>query len=361
MTRGGTYPPEDGDPMVWGDRGGSARDAFTTPPFAITFDPRALARFMPMYIVTDPVGRILDHGPMIGRIFAPHKVVGQSIFRLFTIRGPRRIADMTALRVQFGLKLQLMPRAAEAAELRLRGVALPVAQAQGVLLNLSFGVDITRAMQRFGLSDADFAPTDMTMELLYLAEANRLVVEELRALSQRLDHARQQAEEEAQTDALTGLSNRRACDSFLARICAEGGRFSLLHIDLDHFKEVNDTFGHGAGDQVLAAVARIIKRNTRAQDCVARIGGDEFVAIFPGLTQERRLRELGDLIGSQIKLPLDLPDCDSRISASMGLVVVEGGKASDPAEILALADHALYAAKGAGRGCLVWAADLAEE
>lgn len=268
---------------------------------------------------------------------------------------------MTALRVQFGLKLQLMPRAAEAAELRLRGVALPVAQAQGVLLNLSFGVDITRAMQRFGLSDADFAPTDMTMELLYLAEANRLVVEELRALSQRLDHARQQAEEEAQTDALTGLSNRRACDSFLARICAEGGRFSLLHIDLDHFKEVNDTFGHGAGDQVLAAVARIIKRNTRAQDCVARIGGDEFVAIFPGLTQERRLRELGDLIGNQIKLPLDLPDCDSRISASMGLVVVEGGKASDPAEILALADHALYAAKGAGRGCLVWAADLAEE
>src|SRR5205085_2016724 len=83
---------------------------------------------------------------------------------------------------------------------------------------------------------------------------------------------------------LTGLANRRAYNAAVARFesAAEGPKVSVLLIDVDHFKAVNDTFGHGAGDEVLRRIGAILRRVTRATDVAARLGGDEFVVLIPG-------------------------------------------------------------------------------
>ncbi len=159
-----------------------------------------------------------------------------------------------------------------------------------------------------------------------------------------------QAREEALTDMLTGLRNRRACDSVLSRLCREGAGFGLMHMDLDFFKAVNDTLGHAAGDHVLIHVAGVLKASARAQDCIARVGGDEFVLILPGRNDAEALGQIAARVIAQLSAPIPYNDQMCRISASFGYVTVPAGETPDPAQILADADIALYAAKHAGRG-----------
>ena len=323
-------------------------------------DPAALARLMPMHLILSPAGRVRQAGPTMRRLFAHDRLVGRSLFALFEVRGPHRITSPAGLLARAGHKLHLVFRggAAEVPPLRLRGLAVPLAGEEGFLVNLSFGIDIVPAVGLLQLSDADFAATDMTMELLYLAEANAAVMAEMRALSQRLDGARLQAEQEALTDPLTGLRNRRACDSFLSRLCREGAPFALLHIDLDHFKQVNDTLGHAAGDKVLKQIATVLRAEMAAGDCIARVGGDEFVAILPGTAGPARLRLLGEAIIAGAQQPVRLAGRTARVSASVGATMVAEQARPDPAQVLAQSDAALYAAKAAGRGRVVLSGEI---
>jgi diguanylate cyclase (GGDEF)-like protein len=231
----------------------------------------------------------------------------------------------------------------------LRGLGMRVSAGEHVLLNLSFGIDLIAAVREFALTDTDFAATDLAMELLYLAEANAAVTRELRGLNLRLEGARLAAEEEALTDPLTGLRNRRAADLFLERLCQAGAPFGLLHLDLDYFKAVNDTLGHAAGDMVLAEVGHILRDQTRAEDCAARIGGDEFVVVVSGRTEPAVLTAIADRIIARISEPIDFEGAACRVSASVGIVRAVDMVNPDPARILAAADRALYAAKHAGR------------
>ncbi|MCB6178345.1 GGDEF domain-containing protein [Rhodobacter sp. Har01] len=316
----------------------------------VTLRPQVLAWLMPMHVVLSASGRVRQVGPTLKRLFAGQRLVGRSILSLFEMRGPTRIADMAAFADRAGHKLNLIPRG-EVPALRLRGVAVPLGRPDdGWLLNLSFGIDCPRAVAMLHLSDADFAPTDMTMEVLYLAEANAAVMGEMRAMSGRLDGARVQAEEEALTDPLTGLRNRRASDSLLARQCRERMAFALLHLDLDYFKQVNDWLGHAAGDHVLVAVAAVLRRVCRAMDSLARVGGDEFVLILPGMTDGPRIARIAERIVDELKQPILFKGEICRISGSIGYVIVREGEAADPSGVLAAADVALYAAKQAGRG-----------
>ena len=162
----------------------------------------------------------------------------------------------------------------------------------------------------------------------------------------------QKLQELANTDYLTGIHNRR---SFITQANIEFGRAnrsnhdpSLLLIDLDHFKKVNDGFGHKAGDEVLIYVAKVIQDQLRDFDVFARFGGEEFVILLPETTQEQAYAVAERLRKSIEKLIVNTEDnIEIKCTISIGLTHRQPGEALD--SMLSKADQALYMAKSAGR------------
>lgn len=229
----------------------------------------------------------------------------------------------------------------------------------GSLVNCSFGIDLAEATRRHALTGADFAHTDLAMELLYLQEAKSAVMRELQALNGRLEEARRAAENQALTDPLTGLSNRRAVeiqmDVLLDQRSSQGGGFAVLHLDLDHFKQVNDSLGHAAGDQVLMNTATILREHIRRDDVAARVGGDEFLLLLRDFCDPTGLAALGQRLIARIEKPVPIGAQVARVSASIGVVVACPGRLHTADQLLSAVDDALYASKRAGRGrCTIW-------
>ena len=227
-------------------------------------------------------------------------------------------------------------------------VGIPLSQIWGPLV--SFGFSVIEAVQDYALSNADFAPTDLAVEMLYLVEAKSAVMKESRDLNMRLHDARLAAETQAVTDPLTGLHNRRAMDHKLQHLISGGNGFCLMHLDLDYFKGVNDTLGHAAGDHVLQAVAKLLVGEIRENDTVARVGGDEFVLLFDGLVNEKRLTNIADRIIRALEKPISFQRRRCRISGSIGLTISKFYDQPDPDRMLSDANMALYASKHQGRG-----------
>jgi diguanylate cyclase (GGDEF)-like protein len=154
------------------------------------------------------------------------------------------------------------------------------------------------------------------------------------------------------TDSLTGLYNRSKLDSILADQLARFKRshrsFTLLMLDIDHFKTLNDTYGHIAGDEILAAVARILLQSIRNIDYAARYGGDEFIIILSETSAELAWNT-AERVRSQVEtLHPTVKGLGISLTVSIGVVESQLGD-STPTEIFARADHALYEAKRAGR------------
>lgn len=152
-------------------------------------------------------------------------------------------------------------------------------------------------------------------------------------------------------DALTGLANRNRADEVL-RLAIEKarhseGRVGLLLIDLDEFKEINDTFGHGRGDALLARVARVLVDCAGPEDLVARMGGDEFLIVQPNILRGQS-EPLAQLIIDRMSTENLLAGIDQHVGASIGIAVFPDD-ADDPEALLANADIAMYQAKAAGR------------
>jgi diguanylate cyclase (GGDEF)-like protein/PAS domain S-box-containing protein len=162
------------------------------------------------------------------------------------------------------------------------------------------------------------------------------------------------AQELAARDPLTGLLNRRGYDSFLAQLLVPSrrdARVALLQIDLDHFKAVNDSFGHDAGDRVLREVARVFERIARRSDVVARIGGDEFAVLLPGIESAAKALEIANAIIASVSQPIDIGGgLSAQIGASIGIAIT-GDAPETSAAFQRRADFAMYAAKQRGRGC----------
>ena len=152
--------------------------------------------------------------------------------------------------------------------------------------------------------------------------------------------------ERARTDALTGLPNRAAFHEAVGGAApAPGG--ALLYVDLDGFKAVNDRLGHAAGDALLREVARRLRAVVREGDLCARLGGDEFAVLLRDAAQEEAVVVAERLVAA-VREPVVLGGTSARVGASVGVAAT--GAAADGDELVRLADAAMYAAKGAGRG-----------
>ncbi len=159
----------------------------------------------------------------------------------------------------------------------------------------------------------------------------------------------QMTELQASTDGLTGLLNRRSLESKARSLMLDENAFSVAIADLDHFKDLNDTYGHEAGDRALRLFAKVMKDNLRPGDIPARYGGEEFVVLLPDTNIHEALAALERL---QSALAIEIEQVQSMpFTASWGLTDHSAGSTFD--EMIAVADAALYSAKRAGRNCIM--------
>jgi diguanylate cyclase (GGDEF)-like protein len=156
----------------------------------------------------------------------------------------------------------------------------------------------------------------------------------------------------ASRDVLTGLPNRfylqRILPSVLERAKGEETRLALLYIDLDHFKNVNDSLGHGIGDRLIGAIARRLRDSVAGDDIVVRMGGDEFVVVASGLPSVGVIDSIARRIRKELSVPVDLGDVTLSVAPSIGISVFPDDGVT-PEQLLKHADIALYQAKDRGR------------
>lgn len=308
-----------------------------------------LETLCPMFVLVDEAGRITKVGPTLQKLRPEYPMVGERFLRIFELLRPRSVASITDMMAKPGRKLHLRFR--DAPQTALKGLIAPIPGGSGAVVNLSFGISILDAVRDYDLTSADFSGTDLAIELLYLVEAKSAAMEASRSLNLRLQGAMLAAEEQAYTDTLTGLKNRRAMDHLLGHLISMKVSFALMHLDLDYFKSVNDRLGHAAGDYVLQQAARIMLAETRSDDTVARVGGDEFVLIFKDMTDYDRLARIAERLISRLCEPMQFEGAECQISCSIGTALSTQFEVPKAVDVLHAADLALYAAKRAGRSC----------
>ena len=172
------------------------------------------------------------------------------------------------------------------------------------------------------------------------SEARLRLAERERALDQEAE-ARRQMESLANTDGLTGLCNERYFNQMLKEKERAGEPFALFYLDLDHFKPVNDTYGHDVGDQLLKEVAARLQRCVRKSDYAFRIGGDEFALMVNGKVTEEFCRKRVELIRGAICEPMELDDKLLQVGTSCGFALYPDDS-DDVRAIRILADHRMY-------------------
>ena len=185
-----------------------------------------------------------------------------------------------------------------------------------------------------------------------LREHLKAAKEQADAKNVELEQAKVRIEHNALHDPLTGLGNRRMLDDELTEIAGLSElvdvRAAILHIDLDRFKQINDTLGHAAGDALLVHASKVLHASTRKGDIVARIGGDEFVVVVTNTTDEAYLSTLARRIITLMQQPVEYEGHLCRFGVSIGIALAEG-RSIDTAKLLVNADIALYRAKALGR------------
>jgi diguanylate cyclase (GGDEF)-like protein len=226
-------------------------------------------------------------------------------------------ATLAAILLFVGLGSQILPRA-------IAGVALPES---GGSLRLAFILNI--AIILFGWRRS----------------------KDLRIALDAHEQAERAAHRNANTDHATELANRRELLRSLSEMRDSKRSGALLLLDLDHFKRVNDLHGHSVGDQLLRAVADVLRATAPAGSTCARIGGDEF-AILLESDGRAAAEELGQKVLLELSTPFRIGNIQAQVSSSIGLAVVD--RSGTEESVLRKADVGLYAAKDAGRNCLAW-------
>ena len=299
----------------------------------------------PMHVRLDKFGKITHAGPTVTKLYGDQTILGNRFLEAFELNRPHSITSMETLLAAAGKKLHLKKRVEP--QTGLKGVLMPCSDG-GAIVNLSFGISILDAVQEYSLNASDFAATDLTIEMLYLVEAKSAAMEAHRKLNQRLQGAKIAAEEQAYTDTLTGLKNRRGLDEVLDEEIQRARRqetgFGVIWLDIDHFKSINDNLGHQAGDQILCRVALWLKAGVRPYDHPGRWGGDEFVVLLSPCDPETLHR-----IALRIRESVEQESrkTGTQVTVSVGGYFALPGDSTDT--ILRQADRALYQAKDEGR------------
>jgi diguanylate cyclase (GGDEF)-like protein len=324
--------------------------ALETATLPVEIMPEMLDVLLPLHVLVVNPGRIIHVGPTFAKLLNAGSPVGQDIFKLLEFRRPVGLRRWEGLNKATGLGL--VARLEGLSDHNLKAVCVPLVGENKILINFSLGAGIHKIVASRNLKIRDFSPADSTGEMLYMKEIQSVVLSASRDLNNRLDGAKTMAEEQAYTDSLTGLNNRRALHGFIARLQDRNalGGFAVMQIDLDFFKSVNDTYGHAAGDHVLQEVSRVLLSETRSTDLVARVGGDEFVVVLSDFGTADHLREVGHRIIEKVAKPISYGPHKCQIGASIGAAIVEQGNEMTVDELLALADRALYRSKNMGRG-----------
>ncbi len=286
-------------------------------------------------LVVDPAGILIDVNPAAGRLLeglrpdlAGQELVGRPVAEVVgddavaLVAGAERLDGHRVVEVRPGMWLDVRDT--------------PVADARGRALGtIVVARDVSEQERRQAA----------------VVSLNRRLAEQVR----EIERLRAELAEEAVRDPLTGLHNRRQLDRALAadrRSRVGDLESAVVVVDIDRFKDVNDRFGHAAGDEVLKAVADVLRRSTRDGDTVARMGGEEFVLVLPGAGAAQAVERAEEIRRDCAGLLHVLGGETVTVTVSAGVAAGPlGGAASDA--LLDAADRALYAAKAAGRNRVV--------
>ncbi|MFG1928602.1 diguanylate cyclase [Cryptosporangium sp. NPDC048952] len=253
---------------------------------------------------------------------------------------------------QIGLVLLTLGGLAAARHTDDEPIALPVRRDRTMPLSVAAAATAVAALSVANLNFGHLHLAEVVTALVVAALLARLglVAREHTRLADQLAAALADQRRLAVTDALTGLPNRRhfeqALHTEIARTRRHGRPLSLVILDLDHFKAINDTYGHPAGDAVLVQVAALLQQSTRGGDVIARFGGEEFVWLLPDTTEDGAVQMAGRLRTTLAAHPVQLPTGDVvTVTASLGAAA----DLLDAHALLTAADQTLYRAKAAGR------------
>jgi len=211
---------------------------------------------------------------------------------------------------------------------------------------------MTQAVQLFSRERTISELPSRQDELGQLAQSFREMQEEILSQLEDLTHSRTAFEHLSRHDPLTGLPNRRVFFDRLERALinsqSSGKHLAVLFVDLDHFKSINDRYGHSLGDHVLKAVANLLRSATCENDSVARLGGDEFVIFFEAVEDAQHIVTILEKLHNRFQLPLFIDGHEVRVNASMGVSMFPRD-GNDIEALVQHADHAMYTAKKSGR------------
>jgi two-component system, cell cycle response regulator len=277
------------------------------------------------------------------------------------------VAERVAARFEAGSASQLIDDARAAVALLGLGAqqaddvmrqvpALAAAAAQGL------GCDqIDEKVIGATLVDVNRGLAELNQSYEVMVRRLEALISEKEELAKNLAEANRRLETMAMCDPLTGLANRRAVEIALSRDLAradrEGTWISVVSLDVDHFKRVNDTYGHAGGDQVLVALSELLRTGLRAGDLAGRIGGEEFLTILPDTDPDGAVIAAERLRGRIAKERIVLPAGELSFTSSLGVASMKGpGCLRSAAALVERADAALYEAKRSGRNRVVRAA-----
>ena len=215
------------------------------------------------------------------------------------------------------------------------------------------GIDVSGPIQGTGAFESyeRVRPNGLVLEVRTTRLDDGSFVRTFSDVSSR-HRAHAKAEKLASEDSLTGTANRRVFSQALSRLASDdiepGSGFAILSLDIDRFKTINDTMGHGVGDQLLQQVAQRLKQSLRPQDIVARLGGDEFAVLLSAICDEQAPATVAGRLLDVLSRPYDIESHRLMITVSIGIAVSKKDGESE-SELLIASDLALYAAKTAGR------------